>query len=168
MFWNKKSNKEIERRFLVPVENFNRAIWLTEPGTEIKQGYILDNPGCVIRIREERRNTIINPVVHTVTIKGIRIKGECFESEQIVPKEVGAAAMGSCKYTLAKTRHTLKYRGVKIELDVFHGEALSGLMIAEVELKDIDQEIYTPIWFGDEITNDHSYSNLELAKRCSV
>ena len=48
------------------------------------------------------------------------------------------------------------------ELDVFSG-GNEGLMIAEIELGDIEDEFDIPEWLGDEITADDRYLNVSLA-----
>ena len=48
------------------------------------------------------------------------------------------------------------------ELDVFEG-ANNGLVIAEIELVDADEEIELPEWVGAEVSDDPKYYNLNLA-----
>ena len=71
-------------------------------------------------------------------------------------------------HRLEKVRYTLKWRGNKIELDVFK-KKLSGLLIAEVEFKSKPEaEVFSPPeWFGQEVTDDKSYKNVNLALRKS-
>ena len=69
-------------------------------------------------------------------------------------------------HRLEKTRYILKWRGYRIELDVYKKE-LSGLLIAEVEFKTRKRaEAFSPPkWFGPEVTDDKSYKNVNLALR---
>ena len=50
------------------------------------------------------------------------------------------------------------------EIDVFSGDNL-GLIIAEVELKDVDQPIELPSWIGREVTAQPQYYNSFLVQQ---
>jgi CYTH domain-containing protein len=50
----------------------------------------------------------------------------------------------------------------KWEIDEFLGEN-SGLIVAEVELKEEDQLIKLPDWLGDEVSHEPKYFNSNLA-----
>ncbi|MEO1522408.1 MAG: adenylate cyclase, partial [Cyanobacteria bacterium J06633_2] len=45
----------------------------------------------------------------------------------------------------------------------FHGDN-NGLILAEVELMDVNQEIEPPDWLGEEVSDDPRYFNSNLAK----
>lgn len=49
------------------------------------------------------------------------------------------------------------------EIDEFHG-ALEGLVVAEIELDNENQEIELPDFIGREVTGDARYYNSSLAK----
>ena len=48
------------------------------------------------------------------------------------------------------------------EVDEFEG-VLAGLILAEIELEDINQEFDRPEWIGIELTGLKSWSNASLA-----
>ena len=48
------------------------------------------------------------------------------------------------------------------EIDVFRG-VLDGLIIAELELDDAEQQFHKPDWLGEEVTHDRRYYNASLA-----
>ena len=48
-------------------------------------------------------------------------------------------------------------------MDVFEA-ALSGLVLAEIELKSAAQKIELPNWIGKEVTGDKRYYNSHLAQ----
>ena len=48
------------------------------------------------------------------------------------------------------------------EVDEFEG-GLAGLVLAEIELPNIDHEVILPEWLGMEITGLHQWSNSTLA-----
>ena len=64
---------------------------------------------------------------------------------------------------LSKTRYLVDYEGKTWEVDVFSN--LDGLVIAEIELTDINDAIEIPAWVGTEVTGDHQYSNSNLIKK---
>jgi CYTH domain-containing protein len=53
---------------------------------------------------------------------------------------------------------------IRLERGVFAGES-AGLVIAEIELGDDDQDFIRPSWLGPEITGDGRYCNSALARR---
>jgi CYTH domain-containing protein len=64
---------------------------------------------------------------------------------------------------LEKDRYIIKYKGNDWEIDVFKGKYL-GLVLAEIELENENDEIELPSWIGDEVTNDPAYLNVNLFK----
>jgi adenylate cyclase len=71
--------------------------------------------------------------------------------------------VSSCS-VIEKTRHIVPSAGSTCEAGVFAGES-AGLVIAEIELRDDDQELVRPSWLGAEITGDARYGNSALARR---
>ena len=49
------------------------------------------------------------------------------------------------------------------EVDEFYGEN-EGLVMAEVELKDENENFIKPAWLGEEVTGDVKYYNSMLMK----
>ena len=65
--------------------------------------------------------------------------------------------------TVIKTRYLWNGEdGLLWEVDEFEG-SLSGLVIAEVELEEEDQEVIIPSWVGLELTHLKGWSNAALA-----
>ena len=50
------------------------------------------------------------------------------------------------------------------EVDVFEGEN-KGLILAELELSNINDIFEKPYWLGKEVTNDERYYNAYLSKK---
>ncbi len=50
------------------------------------------------------------------------------------------------------------------EVDVFEGEN-KGLILAELELSNINDIFEKPDWLGKEVTNDERYYNAYLSKK---
>lgn len=70
------------------------------------------------------------------------------------------------KVSINKTRFVFKYNDQIFELDVFK-DALKGLAILELELKDKDQKIDLPPFLEviEEVTNDKRFNNFELSNK---
>ncbi|MCP4660634.1 MAG: CYTH domain-containing protein, partial [bacterium] len=64
---------------------------------------------------------------------------------------------------IEKTRYVIPYEGFTWEVDEFHGEN-AGLIVAEVELEDENQEFRRPPWVGEEVSDDPRYFNANLVE----
>ena len=64
---------------------------------------------------------------------------------------------------ITKTRHLVDYKNHTWEVDEFHGDNV-GLIVAEIELDDENEEFEIPPWLGEEVTADYRYLNSNLAK----
>ena len=64
---------------------------------------------------------------------------------------------------ITKTRHLVDYKKHTWEVDEFHGDNV-GLIVAEIELDDENEEFEIPPWLGEEVTADYRYLNSNLAK----
>ncbi|MGZ8924347.1 MAG: CYTH domain-containing protein [Nitrososphaeraceae archaeon] len=154
---------ETERRFLVK-EN-----WKSEIGAYftsfIEQSYLINTPDLIIRARSETRSQLN---VHNVeyygyiTIKGPKVNGSGMEIENAITWEDARKLIDSQDTpVIVKTRYSVLIEGLIWEIDEFH-ETNNGLVIAEVELRDINQNITLPSWINREITHDHRYANSNL------
>ena len=147
---------EIERKFLLKNEDWRN---LTTRKIIIKQGYISTNPDSTVRIR-------ITDLKSFITIKG---KGENFISHpeyeyEIPSKDAEEMFDLFCKSTgITKTRHIVEFEGHKWEIDEFGGRH-KGLILAEIELKSVDEVVNLPDWIGQEVTDNPKYYNSNLAK----
>lgn len=147
---------ETERRFLLQPESLY-CIPLPHEIDRIKQGYLSDDPERTIRVR------IINSRVAFLTIKGKKTNGMGNEFEYEIPVDDADQMMAMCKSVLHKTRALVKYdNDLTWEIDHFLDDN-EGLIIAEIELPDINTELVLPTWLGEEITDDTRYANSNLA-----
>ena len=64
---------------------------------------------------------------------------------------------------IEKYRYTFEYKGFTWEIDEFLNEN-QGLVIAEIELKNENQQFPVPDFIGEEVTFDHRYRNSYLAR----
>ncbi len=64
---------------------------------------------------------------------------------------------------IEKKRYVIEKDGLTWEVDEFDG-VNKGLIVAEVELTDENQEVIKPGWIGEEVTGDPKYFNSNLTK----
>ena len=145
---------EIERKFLVRRE---RLPSLTG-GVPVKQGYIPTENLTTVRIRVKGAEGFL-------TVKGpAGIDGTTRpEFEYGIPLADAERMLASfCGgRTVEKTRYEIPLGGHVWELDLFSG-ANEGLMMAEIELSDPDEEFVRPDWLDREVTGNLRYCNSRL------
>lgn len=146
---------EIERKFLIDrlpekLEEY--------PHKELEQGYLCTDP--VVRVRKEGEEYVL-----TYKSKGLMMREEYnlplnkTAYEHLLEKADGIV--------ISKTRYILPEKdGLKIELDVFHGEH-DGLILAEVEFPNekMANSYCPPDWFGEDVTFSTKYHNSNLSKK---
>lgn len=152
-----KSPVEIERKFLISSLPTNLHEF---PHEKITQGYLVKGiDGSEVRLRRRGDDYSV-----TVKTKGDISRGEW--ETFITPAQFEALWPATEGQRVEKTRYTIPYGDLQIELDIYSGH-LSGLMTAEVEFIDESGafQFTVPEWFGREVTFDKSYKNQELATR---
>lgn len=144
--------KEIERKFAV------KHLGAIEGriGHRIVQGYLADEP-MTVRVRIVEAESFM-------TLKGKAEGISRDEYEFPIPihhaRELLAQYCGT--RIIEKTRYRVPHADVVIEVDVFGGRH-EGLVIAEVELDDVNQTFEPPEWLGPEISQDRRFSNSNLS-----
>jgi adenylate cyclase len=147
---------EIERKFRVV-----DGAWMASVSRKrrIRQAYLTKNGRVGIRIRIDGEDRA------TLTIKTSQPAVMRHEYEYDIPVADAEELLGLRDgAVIEKTRHEVPIDQVVWEIDVFAGEN-AGLVIAEVELANRDQEFCRPSWVGEEITHDRRFYNADLAKR---
>ena len=85
------------------------------------------------------------------------------EFEYPIPNDDGDKLISLSKYfIIEKDRYYYQTDRHLWEIDVFHGKN-DGLIIAEVELDNENEDIKIPSWVGKEISNDNKYLNFNLS-----
>ena len=85
-----------------------------------------------------------------------------FEWEKKISLNEAVELMKLCgDEQILKNRYFIKHDKVIFEVDEFLNDN-KGLVIAEVELKTINQKIILPKWIGEEVTGNNKYYNLSL------
>ncbi|MBW4576397.1 MAG: CYTH domain-containing protein [Aphanothece sp. CMT-3BRIN-NPC111] len=145
---------EIERKFLVKGDRWRSLA----TGILYRQGYIATQKGTTVRIRLVGEQGYI-------TIKGKSVGISRAEYEYPIPAEDAQEMLDNlCEHPLIeKTRYKIKLAGLIWEIDEFAGEN-QGLIIAEVEITDENQNVELPEWIEREVSDDPRYFNVNLAK----
>lgn len=145
---------EIEKKFLVT----RLPAGLAE-GVDICQGYLLNSPDRVVRIRIKGEEGFL-------TIKGrTGVASVRHEFEYAISVADARQMLDRfCeKPFVEKCRHTHFHQGMKWVIDRFSG-ANQGLVVAEIELSSRDQAFDVPAWAGPEVTSDPRYLNANLVR----
>lgn len=153
--------REIEKKFLVINNDFMHDEGLAEK-IEIAQGYLSKLDGRIVRVR--RVSSLMHTSVHgklTLKVKGNADNG-VDEYEYEIPENEATELLHHCEMPLIeKTRYIIECGNSLWEVDVFHGHK-SGLIVAEIELKDINDHIDFPTWIGEEVTGNELYVNSNM------
>jgi len=145
---------EIERKFLVKNDEWRNL----GEGEIYRQGYLSTHSDRTVRVRTVGEKGIL-------TIKGVTKNTRREEFEYEIPIEDANRMLEVlCKRPLIeKTRYKIAESDLLWEVDEFRGEN-EGLIIAEIELEDINQSILIPDWIGEEVSEDPAYYNASLIK----
>ena len=144
--------QEIEKKFLV-AGDFKPFV---KKATRITQGYLSTVPERTVRVR----------VKGFITIKGKGSKSGAsrFEWEKEIPVAEVLDLLKICEPgVIDKTRYLVDVGSHTFEVDEFYGDN-EGLVVAEVELSDENEEFCRPDWLGEEVTGDKKYYNSMLMK----
>ncbi len=147
---------EIERKFLVLDDSYKHEAFSS---SHIQQGYITSERGRTVRIRIRDERAYI-------TIKGPSLDGGLsrYEFEQEIPFDDAQKLLTLCEPGIIdKTRWLVKSGEHTFEVDEFHGDN-EGLVMAEVELKDVAETPLIPHFIGKEVTGDRRYYNSQLRR----
>jgi adenylate cyclase len=148
---------EIERKFRVAGEAW-RA--LARNPVPMRQGYLAaagpEQASVRIRLAGERA---------WLTVKGPGGKARA-EFEYAIPPGDAQAMLALCpRAALEKTRWEVEHAGHLWVVDEFHAPTrLAGLVLAEVELPDLETDPPLPDWLGEEVTGDPAWSNAALSE----
>lgn len=167
---------EIERRFLV--DGRNEKPWRTGKSSEMVQFYLADVSHIdgklfwngIELIEEDRAiSNIVTWRIRQVgeevvmAAKGRRIGAVATEYEWDLPFDLYKSLPLNGLPTIHKTRHYWTGKdGLLWEVDEYEGE-ISGLIIAEVELEEENQDVIIPDWVGMELTHLPGWSNSSLS-----
>ena len=145
---------EIERKFLVATDAWKRDI--------VKSEYFRD--GLIARFGDGKVRVRLTNNSAWLTIKGPRNGISRLEFEYEIPQSHAEQLLQTlCQEDpiLEKVRHTVPFGGLNWTIDLYTGP-LSGIVLAEVELKHPNQQLQLPPWVGEEVTNNPQYRKRAL------
>ncbi len=146
---------ETERKFLVDGD-----AWRGEARARraLRQGYLAIDGKTTVRVRTDG-------VSAWLTVKGANTGLSRPEFEYAVPVRDADELLGLCAGRLVeKIRHHVPVGEKLWEVDEFTG-ANQGLVVAELELADPDEDFVRPEWLGPEVSGDPRYLNANLSVR---
>ncbi len=146
---------EIERKFLLKNSSWKE---LADEGTQYTQGYLVGSKHASVRVRIQGKRAFLN-------IKSATIDITRQEFEYEIPLDEATEMLETLceKPLIDKVRYLIKNENHVWEIDVFSGDN-DGLIVAEIELKDKDENFTKPDWLGEEVSDDERYYNVCLVK----
>ncbi len=144
--------KEIERKFLVIGDGWRSLA----KGTHYCQGYLNSAKERTVRIR-----TIDDKAF--LTIKGPTVGVTRMEFEYEIPHNECVEMLEHLaeQPIIEKIRYKIADENLVWEIDEFLG-VNKGLVVAEIELQNENQEFNKPEWVGEEVSGDPRYFNSNL------
>jgi len=151
---------EIERKFLVAGDGWREAAHDVVP---MAQGYLNDigamdrgEQKASVRIRIQGDAAFLN-------LKSRELGRTRQEFDYPIPVADARALLALCVGgVIEKRRHLVRHGDHLWEVDEFLGDN-TGLVVAEVELGDANEDFVKPAWAGKEVTDAARYYNLALA-----
>ena len=144
--------EEIERKYMVVGEYKH----LAHSSIHMIQGYIASGRRTVrVRIADKQA---------WLTIKGPSRDGGLsrYEWEKTIDPHEALELMALVEGgVIEKMRHLVEYEGHTFEVDEFMGDN-QGLVIAEVELHNAEEQVALPHWIGRELTGEKRFYNSHL------
>lgn len=146
--------REIERKFLVTSDSYRT---LAYDKSDIIQGYICSGHGHTVRVRTRGEKGYL-------TIKGPSMDGVSrFEWEKEITLQDARELFTLCAERIEKTRYLVSNGNHIVEVDEFHGEN-QGLVFAEIELNNVNEEFIRPSFLGKEVTGNKHYYNAYISR----
>jgi adenylate cyclase len=143
---------ETERKFLVTGEGYRK---LGEP-VFCRQGYLSTEKERIVRVRVKADRGFL-------TVKGVTSGIRRTEFEYEIPAADAERMLEELceKPIIEKYRYNIEQDGLQWDVDEFVG-VNEGLVLAEVQVHNEDQDITLPQWVGREVSNEPKYFNSSL------
>ena len=149
-------NLEIERKFLIKNDSFKEFSFQKK---YIKQGFLNSDKERTVRVRIIEEKAFLTIKGKSNTAGTVR-----FEWEKEIPvNEAEQLMLLTEKSSIEKYRYYIKKGKHVFEVDEFLGEN-KGLIVAEIELSNENENFSKPDWLGKEVTGEVKYYNSSLSK----
>ena len=144
---------EIERKFLVAHDEWKKYV---VRHSKIRDGLIASSNGNKARVR-------IADDKATITLKSRRMGMVRTEFQYAIPcADAEEILRTMCDgNVLNKVRHFVMHKDATWQVDVYD-DILKGIVIAEIELTQPDQDFQIPDWVGAEVTDDPKYRKVNM------
>lgn len=153
---------EIERKWLINKEDIPEGLKENSPFSRVKQGYLNPNDEYLIRVRQNTH--LKSPDIKTYKLeiksKGLFVRDE-FRAD--ITKEMFEEIYFKCPKKIEKTRYYHFVDDLQYEIDFYDNYDFITL---EIEFKTIEEaeKFQAPDWFGEDVTMNLEYKNINLAK----
>jgi len=150
---------EIERKFLLLDDSWREQV---SSETVMRQGYFagpdLHQPRASIRVRIENQHASLNIKSYELSISRQEYEYEIAldDAEKMLDTLCEKPLIEKTRYQVATPNHIW-------EIDVFEGDN-DGLIVAEIELANENEQFEKPVWLGKEVSDDPRYYNVSLIK----
>ncbi len=151
--------REIERKFLLKNSSWKK---LAYKKTHFSQAYLngINNGACKssirIRIEGDKANLNIKSLEIGISRDEYEYSINLADAQQMIK----TLAVGS---VVEKHRYLVENAGSLWEIDEFLGDN-NGLVVAEIELKSVDEKLVFPSWIRREVTELVRYYNISLSQ----
>nr|WP_247656593.1 CYTH domain-containing protein [Maribacter sp. MMG018] len=126
----------------------------------IVQGFLNTHPERTVRVRIKADSGFL-----TVKGKSNDAGTVRFEWEKEIPVAEAEQLMLICEPgVIKKVRYNVPVGQHVFEVDEFYGDN-EGLVVAEVELREENENFKKPEWLGQEVTGEIKYYNSQLGKK---
>jgi adenylate cyclase len=147
----------IERRYLL-ASNSNEWKYLGHDVTRLKQGYLYigDHHSVYIRMQDADVASLC------YRQEKIGIPDTCYKLR--IPHYCATVLFGMCRgRVIRRSRYLVDHKGHLFRINEFK-DSLSGLVLIEAELKNMDEAVELPAWVGTEVTTNPAYTLSHLAR----
>ena len=143
---------EIEHKYLVINDSFRE---MATGKVDIRQGYLNRNPDRTVRVRTMGNKGFL-------TVKSRNHGAKRLEFEYEIPGHEAEEILKIAEPGIVeKTRWIVPFGGLIWEVDEFHGSQ-KGVIVAEVEIPELDHCYEKPPFIGQDITGNPDYYNSNL------
>lgn len=153
---------EIERKWLINKEDLPVGLLESCPLSRVDQGYLNPNDEYLIRVRHNVH--MKSPDVETwkmeVKSRGLFVRDE-FRVD--ISPEQFKEIYEKCPKKISKTRYYHFVDDVQYEIDFYDDY---DFLTLEIEFKSVEEaeSFEAPDWFGEDVTMNPDYKNINLAK----
>ena len=146
---------EIERKFLLRDDSWQDS---ADDGVLIRQGYLAGSEKSSIRVRiaGDKANINIKSATLDIARQEYEYSIPVVEANEMLDTLCEGPLIEKIRYHVQHDRHCW-------EIDVFSGDN-QGLVVAEVELKSVNEKFESPDWLGEEVSGDARYYNVCLVR----